>query len=95
MAAEYYDATTERDYFAALQRRINDGSIWKFEGSAGRAAMDAIENGQCVLGREGHRGYWGNYVPSRSQVKRGTKGTTGYACKLQGQRYARWIGRVQ
>lgn len=92
---EYYDAQTERDYHRALQRRINDGSIWKFEGSAGRAAMSAIESGYCILGRDGHRDYYGNYIPSRSQVERGTKGSTGYACQHNGQAYARWIGGIK
>lgn len=92
---EFYEATTQDDYYVALQKRINDGSIWSFEGSAGRAAMSAIEDGYCVLGREGHRDYWGNYIPSRSQVQKGTKGSTGYACQLQGQSWARKIGRVQ
>ena len=43
---DFYDADNGLDYLKALQRRINDGSIWKFEGSAGRAAMDAINPGK-------------------------------------------------
>lgn len=77
--SDYYDATNERDYYVALQRRINDGSIWLFEGSAGRGAMAAIENGHCVLGREPHRDYYGNRIPSRTEVKKGTKGSNAYA----------------
>ena len=37
-----------------------------------------IEDGQCMLGEEGHRDYWGNYVPSRTEVKAGTKGSPEY-----------------
>ena len=92
---DYYDAETETEYFRALQRRINDGSIWHFEGSAGRAAMNAIESGYCVLGRTGQQDFWGNYIPSRSQVKRGTKGSVGYARKLQGDRWANSIARIR
>lgn len=81
--SDYFDATDELEYFKALQRRINDGSIWSLEGSAGRAAMDAITNGCCVLGRVGCRDYYGNYIPSRFEVKAGTKGSTAYARKYQ------------
>lgn len=62
-----------------LQQLIDSGMAWRLEGSVGRAAMDAIERGDCVLGEEGHRDYWGNYVPSRHEVQPGTKGSVEYA----------------
>jgi hypothetical protein len=89
--SDFYDATNEVDYFKALQRRINDGSIWSLEGSAGRAAHEAIVNGCCVLGRRGHRDYWGNYVPARHEVKEGTKGSCSYARRLQPEIAAKTI----
>ena len=76
---DFYDADNDVEYFTALQSRINDGSIWHFEGSAGRAAYNAIESGCCVLGRQGFRDYYGNYIPSRFEVKKGTKGSALYA----------------
>jgi hypothetical protein len=76
---EFYEAENDCEYFTSLQRRINDGSIWHFEGSAGRAAVEAITSGCCVLGRKGVRDYYGNYIPSRFEVKKGTKGSTAYA----------------
>lgn len=57
------------------------------EGSVGRAAMDMIEGGLCILGEEGHRDYWGNYVPSRTEVQPGTKGSIEYARNLQPERW--------
>lgn len=66
-----------------LQDLINSGTAWKLEGSVGRAAMEAIEAGECVLGEEGHKDYWGNYVPSRYEVQPGTKGSVEYAAKMQ------------
>lgn len=62
-----------------LQDMINDGSAWKLEGSIGRAAMEAIDSGACVLGHSGHHDYWGNYVPSRYEVQPGTPGSPEYA----------------
>lgn len=86
--SDFYDAENEHDYFTALQRRINDGSIWSFEGSAGRAAMSAIEGGRCVLGTKPCRDYWGNRVPARHEVQEGTKGSVEYARQLQGDEWA-------
>lgn len=91
---EFYDAEGPA-YYRALQRRINDGSIWSLEGSAGRAAMSAIEAGLCVLGRRSVRDYWGSFVPGRRDVKSGTKGSVSYAQQLQGERWARSISRIK
>ena len=37
--------------------------------------MDAIESGRCVLGPTPARDYWGNRIPSRTEVQEGTKGS--------------------
>jgi hypothetical protein len=60
------------------QELINSGTAWKLEGSVGRHAMEMIELGECMLGEEGYRDYWGNYVPSRYEVEDGTKGSESY-----------------
>ena len=36
-----------------LQGLIDSGMAWRLEGSVGRAAMRAIEDGECVLGEIG------------------------------------------
>lgn len=69
-----------------LQELIDSGMAWRLEGSVGRAAMRAIEDGECVLGEIGHRDYWGNYVPSRYEVEAGTKGSVEYAQRMQEER---------
>jgi len=69
-----------------LQELIDTGMAWKLEGSVGRAAMRAIEDGECVLGEIGHKDYWGNYVPSRYEVEAGTKGSMEYAQRMQEER---------
>ena len=73
--SEYYDAETDEEYVRAMQARINDGSIWMLEGSAGRAAMGLIESGVCAVGIEAHRDYWGNRVPARYMLEPGSFGT--------------------
>lgn len=65
-----------------FQSMINDGSVWGLQGSYGRQAMALIESGQCILGETGCRDYWGNYIPSRFEVKPGTKGSVEYAEKM-------------
>lgn len=72
------DASVE-DTIKAYQHIINTGEAWRLEGAVGRQAMQLIERGECVLGTEGHRDYWGNRVPARSEVQEGTKGSVTYA----------------
>ena len=59
----------------SMQELIDTGMAWKLEGHVGRQCMEAIEAGICTLGPVGHRDYWGNYVPSKSEVEPGTKGS--------------------
>ncbi len=89
--SDYYDAETHEEYCEAMQRRINDGTIWQMEGSAGRAAMQLIDSGLCMLGTDGHRDYWGNYIPSRDEVKSGTKGSYAY---VAGHTDVDWADRM-
>jgi hypothetical protein len=61
-----------------LQRLIDEG-IWSLEGAIGRAMMRAIEEGRCTLGPSPARDYWGNRIPSRSEVVEGSVGSVAYA----------------
>lgn len=66
----------QREYgYDKLQAMINSGDAWTMEGSYGRAAMDALAAGACMLPKEAHFDYYGNRVPSRDDLKPGTKGT--------------------
>jgi len=79
MDALWREDATEQEVIETYQHLIDTGDAWRLEGHVGRTAMGLIEAGQCVLGEEGHRDYWGNYVPSRHEVKPGTKGSIEYA----------------
>jgi hypothetical protein len=68
-----------------MQNLINSGTAWALEGSVGRQCMGAIESGMCILGEDGHKDYWGNYVPSRYEVKADTKGSVQYANRIRKQ----------
>ena len=65
-----------------VQAIIDNGLAWELEGSAGRHAMSYIDAGICMLGEQGHFTYWGEWVPSRSEVKPGTKGSVEY-CRVK------------
>ena len=60
---------------AHIQDQINSGLCWRLEGSAGRFAMDCLEAGVCMLPLERRIDYYGQIVPSRNDLKAGTKGT--------------------
>lgn len=77
----------ELAYYSSLQRAIN-GGMWGLQGSYGRAMMDAISAGYCMLGKTGARDYYGNYIPSRDEVKPGTKGSYEFVADAQGAEWA-------
>ena len=70
-----------------MQRAINGGA-WGLQGSYGRAMMDAISAGLCMLGRDQARDYYGNTIPSRDDVKAGTKGSYQFVVDERGQEWA-------
>ena len=81
------DAVDADEYYTELQKAINMGT-WSFQGSHGRAMMDAIVAGRCMLGREQFKDYWGNRIPSRDQVKEGTQGSFTYVSNRFGEEWA-------
>jgi len=87
-AIESDDSINQEDYYLALQRAINSGAAWSFQGSYGREMMRAIEAGFCMLGRDQCRDYYGNAIPSRDDVQKGTKGSYKYVIKNQGLAWA-------
>ena len=73
---------TEEETLEMFQNMINNGSVWQFQGSYGRTAMDLIQSGQCVLGEKSFRDYYGSKIPSRYEVKPGTAGSVEYQQKF-------------
>ncbi len=66
----------QKEYgYSDLQESINCGDGWKREGSYGRAMMYSLESGMCMLPKVAHFDYYGNRIPSRDDLKKGTKGT--------------------
>lgn len=76
-------AETYEEYVEGFQELINSGMAWRLEGSIGRDAMRLIESGQCILGEQSYRDAYGNHVPSRYEVKAGTKGSIEYMEAMQ------------
>lgn len=74
---EVAEECSELDYYRSIQRAINSG-MWGLQGSYGRAMMEAINAGCCLLGKSGARDYYGNYIPSRDEVQEGTKGSISF-----------------
>jgi len=81
------------DYYTSIQRAINSG-MWSMQGSYGRAMMDAINDGKCLLGLKDARDYWGNTIPSRLLVKEGTKGSWDYVKEKSGKDWANQMAGV-
>jgi hypothetical protein len=73
--------------YLSVQRAINSG-MWGLQGSYGRTMMQAIENGQCMLGANSARDYYGNRIPSRTEVQQGTKGSYDFVLAAMGEEWA-------
>ena len=71
-----------------LQNLINSGMAWRLEGRVGREAMRALEAGDCMLGTERQRDYYGNMVPSRYDVAPGSKGSRQLVVSENGESHA-------
>lgn len=82
------------DYNEAIQKAINSGVAWKFQGSAGRALMDSINAGAALLGVNPAKDYYGNYIPSRTDVEAGTKGSYEFVKRLHGRAYADYMAAL-
>ena len=65
-----------------IQSLIESGTAWKMEGAVGRTAMDLLRSGACFLPKKSHRDYYGNRIPSRTEVKEGTTGSLQNAIKF-------------
>ena len=78
---------SEAEYYTSIQRAINAG-MWGLQGSYGRTMMQAIADGKCLLGLKPAQDYYGNTIPSRLQVKDGTKGSWDYVKERSGMVWA-------
>ena len=81
MAAIWDPEAPEDEFIKTYQYLINTGQAWRLEGHVGRTAMDLIEQGRCALGPEAYTDYYGGRVPSRHEVKAGTKGSPEYVAE--------------
>jgi len=61
--------------YSQMQKLIDTGDVWKFEGSMGRSAMSCLEGGICYLPEIQTFDYYGNILPARTELQPGTKGT--------------------
>jgi hypothetical protein len=84
----------DQEYYASLQRAINSG-MWSLQGSYGRAMMQAISDGWCLLGTESFNDYYGNRIPSRTEVKEGTKGSPQFVLEQRGQEWLDFLEGLQ
>ena len=79
---------TEQEYYLSIQRLVNSGT-WGLQGSFGRSMMHAIKSGYVMLGTTDARDYYGNHIPSRTQVKDGTHGSRSFVVKNMGEDWAK------
>lgn len=74
---------TSREEAKFFQKLVNSGQVWRLQGTYGRRAMELLKAGVIMLGKKGHHDYYGNYVPSRYEVEKGTMGSPQYVKKMR------------
>ena len=92
---EFDGEVDEVDYYVSIQRAINSGTAWSMQGSYGRAMMQAINDGYCLLGLKDAKDYYGNVIPSRLHVKEYTKGSWDYVKERSGMVWANKMAGVK
>jgi hypothetical protein len=66
----------QKEYgFDNYQELINSGHAWTLEGSVGRDCDATLVSGACMLPKTSKANAYGGSVPSRDDLKKGTKGT--------------------
>ena len=75
MTIEQINELQDQYGYLQMQRLIDSGEVWKFEGSMGRSAMSCLEGGMCYLPEKQTFDYYGNILPARTELEPGTKGT--------------------
>jgi hypothetical protein len=78
----------EQDTIRMFQIAVNDGSAWRLQGSYGREAMALIDAGHIMLGKVAQQDYYGNLLPARTDVVKGSKGSAAYVKENQPESYA-------
>tara|TARA_R100000458_G_C8227333_1_gene210027 strand:- start:363 stop:644 length:282 start_codon:yes stop_codon:yes gene_type:complete len=61
-----------------LQELIDSGKAWRMEGFIGRQAMRSLEDGATMLPDRHRIDFYGNRIPSRKEVVKGSKGSLEY-----------------
>lgn len=57
----------ERAWF---QKKVNDGSIWQFQGSYGRRAQELLNEGEIDYPKKKTHDVYGNPIPTQADIKK-------------------------
>ena len=93
-----YDDETEyalETHCKEMQRMINSGAAWLMNGGYGRAAMEAMRSGHCILGPKPRPDYWGSMVPSRDAVAPGMTGSPSLVEDTMGPEWLKMLLEVE
>lgn len=64
------------------QLQILNGSIWGYNGFAGRQAMNLLKQGACYLPDKDTTDTYGNIIPARKHIQKGCWGTLEFCNKF-------------
>jgi hypothetical protein len=82
------EAESMEAYYCSMQIAINSLEAWKMQGSMGRAMMEAIKDGRCMLGLQACKDFWGGRIPSRFDIVEGSVGSREFVIESMGMGWA-------
>lgn len=71
----------EEEVIELFQYLINKGYAWNLQEFYASIAISLIESGYCTFGENRTKGYWGQTIPSKYDLKPNTMGTDGFVQK--------------
>lgn len=84
-----------RDYLAAWQSFVNDGTCWLLAGRFGHQAQELIRDGFLLWSRDLVFNAYGMEQPTRDSETPGAAGTPAFVEHIMGKRYLEWISAIR
>lgn len=77
-----------------IQKMINSGLVWKLEGGFGIETTILLQEGKVMLGKKQTKDAYGNTIPSRNDLLKGSIGTKKFVEQKMGKKYADKLSKV-
>lgn len=82
-------------WLAGWQMQVNSNNCWNTAGSIGRQAHELLQDGYILWGPAATKGFYGQTIPGRGDVRAGAPGSAAYVRTMMGERYLAWVSAIE